>query len=131
MLNGNTAFIEYVQHETLNSPVTVYNFEVADFHTYYVGESSVLVHNECIGTGGTKDYSVHNSRRAAFRSAKSDAGVLSQQPSSVGPAINNQGHMIPGKTYNFGNQQILWHSAGHPEFGMTRHFNYNGWHYFY
>ena len=23
------------------------NFEVEDFHTYYVGESSVLVHNMC------------------------------------------------------------------------------------
>ncbi len=26
-------------------PVTVYNFRVEDFHTYYVGENCVLVHN--------------------------------------------------------------------------------------
>ena len=31
----------------LESPVTTYNFEVQDFHTYYVGESAVLVHNVC------------------------------------------------------------------------------------
>ena len=27
--------------------VKVYNFEVQDFHTYYVGKNSVLVHNDC------------------------------------------------------------------------------------
>lgn len=26
---------------------TVYNFEVEDFHTYYVGQNAVLVHNSC------------------------------------------------------------------------------------
>ena len=31
----------------MESPIKVYNFEVADFHTYYVGESSILVHNTC------------------------------------------------------------------------------------
>ena len=29
------------------APIAVYNFEVEDFHTYYVGDSSVLVHNAC------------------------------------------------------------------------------------
>lgn len=36
-----------VQHEILETPVTVYNFEVEDFHTYYVGNNAVLVHNKC------------------------------------------------------------------------------------
>ena len=36
-----------IQHEILESPVKVYNFEVEDFHTYYVSESAVLVHNAC------------------------------------------------------------------------------------
>ena len=31
--------------EILEEPVTVYNFQVADFHTYYVGQNGVLVHN--------------------------------------------------------------------------------------
>lgn len=96
-------------------------------------QSDVLCHNACsnIQTGGTKDFSIHKSRRAAYRAARRDAGVLHQSPTKVGPAYNKQGHMMPGKTYTFGDQQILWHSAGHPEYGMTRHFNYNGWHYFY
>lgn len=27
--------------------VAVYNFEVADFHTYFVSDYDVLVHNDC------------------------------------------------------------------------------------
>ena len=47
-LNGNLIVVEWVQHEILESPVTVYNFEVEDFHTYYVGDNDgVLVHNDC------------------------------------------------------------------------------------
>ena len=45
--NGEYVIVELVQHEILEAPIAVYNFEVEDFHTYYVGESSVLVHNMC------------------------------------------------------------------------------------
>ena len=44
--------VEQVQHELLESPVATYNFEVQDFHTYYVGESAVLVHNLCVAREG-------------------------------------------------------------------------------
>ena len=47
MLNGEYVVVEWVQHELLESPVTVYNFEVEGFHTYYVGDTEVLVHNDC------------------------------------------------------------------------------------
>jgi hypothetical protein len=47
LVNGEYVIVEQVQHEILESPIKVYNFEVEDFHTYYVGEQSVLVHNEC------------------------------------------------------------------------------------
>ena len=47
MLNGERVVVEQVQHELLETPVTVYNFEVEGFHTYYVGGSGVLVHNQC------------------------------------------------------------------------------------
>ena len=45
--NGEYLVVEAIQHEILESPIKVYNFEVEDFHTYFVGESSVLVHNKC------------------------------------------------------------------------------------
>lgn len=60
LLNGEYVIVQQVQHEILEAPVTVYNFEVEDFHTYYVGIRGVLVHNSCgyqapKGGGGITD----------------------------------------------------------------------------
>ena len=44
-VNGEYVIVEQVQHEILESPVKVYNFRVADNHTYFVGNVSVGVHN--------------------------------------------------------------------------------------
>ena len=49
LLNGAYVVVEEIAHELLEAPVTVYNFEVADFHTYFVSGSAVLVHNSCSG----------------------------------------------------------------------------------
>jgi hypothetical protein len=46
-LNGEYVVVEQVQHEILEKPVWVYNFEVASDHTYFVGENAVGVHNDC------------------------------------------------------------------------------------
>ena len=45
--NGKEAIIEKVEAEQLAEAETTYNFEVEDFHTYYVTEKAVLVHNFC------------------------------------------------------------------------------------
>lgn len=45
--NKSCATIEEIRVERLTKPETTYNFEVEDFHTYYVSESKVLVHNDC------------------------------------------------------------------------------------
>ena len=46
LVNGEYVTVEKVQHELLEEPVKIYNFEVEDFHTYYVGtDVQVLVHN--------------------------------------------------------------------------------------
>ncbi len=52
--SGEYVVVELIQHEILESPITVYNFEVEDFHTYYVGINGILVHNTCCqrGVGG-------------------------------------------------------------------------------
>ena len=54
MLNGGYVVVEQVQHELLESPETTYNFEVEDYHTYYVGENPVLAHNSCRGNAVKK-----------------------------------------------------------------------------
>ena len=60
--SGKYVIVEMIQHEILESPITVYNFEVEDFHTYYVGESSVLVHNTCRNPGGRHGGSAHRTK---------------------------------------------------------------------
>ena len=47
MLNGEYVVVEQVQHELLEGSETTYNFEVEGFHTYHVGEQSLLAHNLC------------------------------------------------------------------------------------
>ena len=45
--NGEDAFVDAIRREKLAKPIQVFNFEVEDFHTYYVGTGCVLVHNLC------------------------------------------------------------------------------------
>ena len=51
LVNGEYVVVEKVQHELLESPVKVYNFQVEGYHTYYVSNAGVLVHNTCSQTG--------------------------------------------------------------------------------
>ncbi|MBR1811010.1 MAG: hypothetical protein IJ766_05085, partial [Clostridia bacterium] len=46
-VNGEYVTVEKIQHEILENSIKVYNFEVADFHTYFVAETGILVHNDC------------------------------------------------------------------------------------
>ena len=46
-VNGEYVVVEKIQHEILETPIAVYNFQVEDYHTYYVATSGVLVHNMC------------------------------------------------------------------------------------
>ena len=45
--DGKYVIIVSAKIEELETPETTYNFEVGDYHTYYVGENEVLTHNKC------------------------------------------------------------------------------------
>ena len=45
--DGSKVEIDSLKTEHVEIPETTYNFEVKDFHTYYVFHSNVLVHNRC------------------------------------------------------------------------------------
>ncbi|SDJ62915.1 intein N-terminal splicing region/RHS repeat-associated core domain-containing protein, partial [Lachnospiraceae bacterium G41] len=68
--NENLA-ITNIEKEYLEEPVKVYNFEVEDFHTYFVSEKSILVHNDCKINVGNNDLiygpSANGNGRAAFQ----------------------------------------------------------------
>ena len=44
-VHGNILVVEDTRTEYLDEPETVYNFQVEDFHTYYVGTNCIFVHN--------------------------------------------------------------------------------------
>ncbi|WP_289811371.1 polymorphic toxin-type HINT domain-containing protein, partial [Thomasclavelia cocleata] len=60
LADGSAARISGVYGEKLDEAVVVYNFEVEEFHTYYVTDTGVLVHNAnqvggCGVTGNKSD----------------------------------------------------------------------------
>gem|GEM_PF-2266143 len=85
-----------VKHEN----TTVYNFKVADYHSYFVSNLNIWTHNSCdvpwikAGNSSTKGTGNLN-RREALNQAKDLAGIpRSQQPTrqwQVGDDINKKG----------------------------------------
>ncbi len=49
LYSNKKASVEKITFEHLTCSIKVYNFEVEDFHTYFVGENSILVHNKGCG----------------------------------------------------------------------------------
>ena len=78
--NGKEAIIEKVEAEQLAEAETTYNFEVQDFHTYYVTEKTVLVHNKCWEWGKGSFDSVDDS--LAYHANK-HAGKLGLDPTDT------------------------------------------------
>ena len=65
LLDGTCCEVTHIEKEHLSKPVVVYNFEVEDWHTYYVTGKGVLVHNTCLempggGGSGTKPEQLHH-----------------------------------------------------------------------
>ena len=55
-VNRNVLLVENFDVELTDKPVKVYNFQVEDFHTYYVGECGVWVHNASRKYSSTKEF---------------------------------------------------------------------------
>ena len=62
LVNGEYVIVEKIQHEILETPITVYNFEVEEYHTYFVSDEGILVHNDCTVEGGPHGNDVHKGR---------------------------------------------------------------------
>ena len=134
LVNGEYVVVEKIQHELLESPVKVYNFQVEDYHTYYVSDNGVLVHNKCVPKNASPDGA---GRHGALNQAKRDYDIpTSQQPERVLPNVDRRGNVVPGRVYDYGNGRFIRDDVvGHllPDGGyLPRNFNgKNGMHYFY
>ncbi len=63
LYSGKVVEVKDVKTELLNEVIKVYNFEVEDWHTYFVSDEDVLVHNTCGGK------SLNSARRSAVNNA--------------------------------------------------------------
>ena len=86
----------------------VYNLEVANLHTFFVGEDGLVVHN------GGGAHVPCGSSRGAFRQAKRDAGIPTSQTHRT--HSNGQGDRNGGRATDFGfdgNKAVQHHPDGH------------------
>ena len=77
--------VENTRIEYLDEPETVYNFQVEDFHTYYVGNCGVLVHNA--------DYStklIPNKKEGLRREQEAQADLKKRYPESEGYRVESE-----------------------------------------
>ncbi len=106
LVNGEYVVVEKVQHEILETPVRVYNFQVKDYHTYYVTEAGVLVHNKCF-RGELMDYTglagdgmdAHHIFPQTFRDRFSKIGIDVDNP-QYGAWVDSREHSWFSYEYN-------------------------------
>ena len=68
--------------EKLSTPEVTYNFEVEDFHTYFVGNNAILVHNACAPKTSNELHQFESQRKLEQHFAKhgKEFGDLYQTP---------------------------------------------------
>lgn len=105
--DGKEVIIEKKEIEILTQAETTYNFEVADFHTYYVGNLSILCHNRCklaknMEKAGTKfkpDEDAHHLYPNQFREKFKEIGIEIDDAAN-GIVMNKNTHRAGAYAYN-------------------------------
>ncbi len=70
--DGSYGIIKSIKIEKLSEPETTYNFEVEDFHTYFVGTNEVLVHNACLKVNAKDPYDFELDPRSIAEAKQGD-----------------------------------------------------------
>ena len=106
LVNGEYVVVEKVQHEILESPINVYNFQVAGDHTYYVSDIGVLVHNAC-----TKQLNTSGVGQKHHPFSKKIVDAASHNPNLKSYVTRSNGGTVTAfaKMDHFGYQD--WHRA--------------------
>ena len=60
MQEERTATVQSVNLLALDEPTPVFNFEVEDCHTYFVGECCILIHSCVAALSGAEFFPYHN-----------------------------------------------------------------------
>ena len=117
LLDGSCAIIKEIQVEKLSEPETTYNFEVADYHTYYVSDSKVLVHNMCDkGKRFTRD---QQAVQDLAKEAKKTGGLSSKDADTLMSWAKEYG--LPARGPETSIRPGLWHDVPHYHIGNINH----------
>lgn len=103
-VNGEYVIVEKVQHEILENPVKVYNFEVEGYHTYYVGCMGVLVHNTC------------SSPQRGFKSSDKLLEHYGKHNSEFGSLFSSPDEYLSGANYVIENGEFVPELNGYIKF---------------
>ena len=120
---GEEATVEKVEKEELEEPVNVYNFNVMDYHTYYVGENSILVHN-ANGKSCSMATDTANKAKESVKEAI-ESGSISSKPNQIHHYATNKSKTYTPQLeeitnkYGLGlddawNKDLLPHQGRHP-----------------
>lgn len=104
-----------IWRELLDVSTKVYNFEVEDFHTYYVTSLSILVHNSCPQT--VKEFLSSQKNARQVLSFLKDRGfkVVSQNGSHIKLVKGGKSVIVPnhgGKDIAIGTLRSILKQAG-------------------
>lgn len=98
--NGNTVVVDNIYREDSIDGVEVFNFKVGDYHTYFVGENCILVHN------------------ANYKNRVPKQGVIREVKNSDGSTTYTK--MIDGKEIS-----VTYSKDGYPDFSPYAHPEYS------
>ena len=107
LLDGTVAYVTGSELEQLSETIKVYNLEIQDFHTYFVGDTSILVHNRCklgenmanaYGDPGP-DYDAHHNYPQKFREQFESVGI-DIDAAENGTWVQQNEHRSGAKSYN-------------------------------
>ena len=107
LVNGEYVIVEKIQHEILESPIKVYNFEVEGFHTYFVGDDDVLVHNMCKTSKITKVNAGRQGRQKQLEKIAHDSKISKTLRNEMINRYKQKGYYCTPVGYN------LAHRAGY------------------
>ena len=103
--DGRKVEVISVEEEPLEKPVRVYNLEVEEDHTYYVGRGRVLVHNQCsgLGKGETTSGKPNQVHHYATNKSKTNTSQLEEITNKYGLDLDDAW-----------NKDLLPHQGRHP-----------------
>ena len=98
--DGKSVIVEKKESTSDIDSVPVYNFTVADNHTYYVGQSEILVHNTCKSISSMRNQGVRNAWKEEVKAVQNGTSRYNWTPEQIrelletGKVAGYEGHHI-------------------------------------